>query len=230
MLTNNDIIYNLTKKILSDCKANSIDIRLFGSVALLFLEFERNKSINGFYRGIADIDIIVRPNHIEALESYFINQNYEANRRIKMLYGNQRRSFRLENGISIDVFIGNITLCQDISILDRFDLSYPTIPPVDLFLSKIQKIKLSEKDISDIKFILDYMTDSDCQYIIKLSSKDWNWWKSLTTNISELLKKDINENNKKRLNNLLIGIDSSDKTISWKTRNIIGGKWYNDVE
>jgi len=230
MLTNNEVIYNLTKKILSDCKENSIDIRLFGSVALLFLEFEREKNINEFYREIADIDIIVRPNHIEAFESYFINQHYEVNRRIRMLYGNQRRSFRLENGISIDVFIGNITLCQDIFILDRFDLSYPTITPADLFLTKIQKMELSEKDVFDINFILDYINDSDYQYIIDMSSKNWNWWKTFTTNIPELLKKNISDNSRKCLNDLLTGIDSSDKTISWKIRNIIGGKWYNDVE
>jgi len=135
-----------------------------------------------------------------------------------------------ENNISIDVFIGNITLCQDIFVLDRFNLSYPAITPADLFLTKIQKINLSESDVFDISFILEYI--SDFQYIIELSSKSWNWWKTLTTNIPFLLKGNISENNKKRLNDLLCEINSKYKTINWKFRNIIGEKrrWYNDVE
>ena len=230
MVTKNEIIYDLTKNILSDCKENSIDIRLFGSVALLFLDSSKIEFINNCRKEIADIDIIVRPKHTIALENYFIGRGYEANRKIKMLYGNKRRSFCLENNISIDVFIGNITLCQDISILDRFDLSYPTTTPSDLFLTKIQKVNLSESDVFDINFILEY--DIDFQYIIGLSSKDWNWWKTLTTNIPFLLKKNINDNSKNLLTDLLSKINSNDKTIKWKLRNIIGERkqWHNDVE
>ena len=232
MLTNNDIIYNITKNILSDCKDKSIDIRLFGSVALLFLCSKNNKNISNFGRMIADIDIIVMPKHVAMLENYFLKQGYEANRQIKMLHGNQRRSFYAENNISIDVFIGNITLCQDISILDRFSLSYPTIPPTDLFLTKIQKISLSEWDVFDINFILEHININDCQYIVELSSKTWNWWKTLNTNISFILEKDISDNNRNLLIVLLDMINSNNKTINWKIRNIIGEKtrWYNDVE
>ena len=229
MATKNEIIYDLAKNILGDCKANSIDIRLFGSVALLFLDSSKIGFINN-HRGIADVDIIVRPNHITKLENYFMGKGYAANVGVKMLYGNSRRSFRLENNISIDVFIGNITLCQEISILERFDLSYPTITPSDLFLTKIQKINLSEKDVFDICFILGY--DVDFQYIIDLSSKNWNWWKTLNTNIPFLLNKNISENNKNLLTGLLSKINSNEKTINWKLRNIVGERrqWYNDVE
>jgi len=237
MVTKNDIICDLTQNILSDCKDNSIDIRLFGSVALLFLDRAKNGLNNKFLREVADIDIIVKPNHIIALENYFLSREYEANRQVKMLYGNSRRSFRLENNISIDIFIGNITLCQDINILDRFNMDYPTIPPSDLFLTKIQKRYLSEKDVSekdvfDINFILEY--GIDYQYIIKLSSENWNWWKTLTTNIPFFLEKNISENSKNLLINLLSEINSNDKSLNWKwkLRNFIGEKmqWYNDVE
>jgi hypothetical protein len=230
MITKNEIIYDLTKNILSDCKENHIDIRLFGSVALLFLDRSKIEFFNEYNRVIADIDIIVRPNHIAKLENYFKSRGYATNRQIKMLYGNQRRGFYLENNISIDVFIGNITLCQDIFILDRFNLSYPTITPSDLFLTKIQKKKLSEKDVFDINFILGY--DIDFPYIIELSSKNWNWWKTLTINIPFLMKNKISENNKTLLTNLLFQIDSSNKTINWKLRSIIRERvqWYNDVE
>ena len=230
MVTKNEIIYDLTKNILADCKANSIDIRLFGSVALLFLDESKIEFITEYRKGIADIDIIVRPEHILKLETYFMNRGYATNSRIKMLYGNQRRSFHTENNISIDVFIGNITLCQDILILDRFDFKYPTITPADLFLTKIQKMNLSEWDVFDIDFILKYV--DDLQYIIDLSSKNWNWWKTLTTNIPFLLKENISEKNKSLLSELLDKIYSSDKTINWKLRNVIGdkGKWYNDVD
>jgi len=230
MITHNEIIYNLTEKILSDCKENSIDIRLFGSVALLFLDRAKH-GLNGKYRrAVADIDMIVKPNHIRELENYFLSRGYETDREIKMLFGNKRRCFYSGNNISIDVFIGNITLCQDIFVLDRFDLSYPTLTPSDLFLTKIQKINLSDKDVVDMDFILGF--DIDFQYIIGLSSKNWNWWKTLTTNIPFLLKADIGEGSKNLLGGLLFKIESNRKTMSWKVRNVIGGRmgWYNDVE
>ena len=230
MKTKNEIIYDLTKNILADCKENSIDIRLFGSVALLFLDSSRIEFINQYRKGIADIDIIVKPSHIKELENYFMGKGYATNMQIKMLYGNSRRSFRLENNISIDVFIGNITLCQEIAILGRFDLEYPTLTPSDLFLTKIQKVNLSEWDVFDINFILDYKIDF--QYIVELSSKKWNWWKTLTTNIPFLLKENISENNKKLLTELLSEINLIDKKINWKLRSIVGERrqWYNDVE
>jgi len=230
MITKNEIIYGVTKEILSDCKEKSIDIRLFGSVALLFLDIEKNGLNNKYHRAVADIDIIVRPNHVAALENYFIGRGYEANRQIKMLYGNSRRSFYSENNISIDVFLGNIRLCQDIFILDRFDLTYPTLVPTDLFLTKIQKKDLSEKDVFDINFILEY--DIDFPYIVGLTSKNWSWWKTLATQIPFLLEKNISENHKNTLNDLLSKINSADKTINWKFRNMIGERmqWYHDVE
>ncbi|MCL2312218.1 MAG: hypothetical protein FWC41_07005 [Firmicutes bacterium] len=226
----NEIIYGVTKEILSDCKEKSIDVRLFGSVALLFLDNSKFELIGNCREEIADIDIIVKPNHIVALENYFISRSYEMNRKIKMLYGNTRRGFYTENNISIDVFIGNITLCQKISILDRFYFCYPTLTPTDLFLTKIQKINLSESDVFDIDFIFEY--GIDFQYIIDLTSNKWNWWKTLITNITFLLKENISEKNKKLLTDLLYEINSVEKTFIWKVRNIIGERmqWHNNVE
>ena len=230
METNNDIIYNLTKGILSECKEKSIDIRLFGSVALLFLDSSIIESIGKYSKIIADIDIIVKPNQIKELECLFMNRGYLANRRVKMLYGNERRSFYLENNLSIDVFIGNITLCQNLSILDRFDETYPTITTSDLFLTKIQKINLSDSDVYSINYILKF--GIDFEYIIKLSSESWNWWKTLNKNIPFLLENNISEDNKRLLVDLMNEISSTEKTRSWKLRNFIGEKrsWYNNVE
>ena len=230
MYTQNKIIYNVTENLLSDCKENSIDIRLFGSVALLYLDKTKIDIISKYHGIIGDIDIIIKHEHLTKLEDYCIKQGYTTNRKIKMLYGNKRRSFYLDNNISIDVFIGDITLCQKIPILNRFNLSYPTITPVDLFLTKIQKLYLSDSDVYDITFILEHIINF--QYIIDLSSKNWNWWKVLTKNIDFILKKDINENNNKCLKELLYKLNLCDKTINWKIRNIIGERkqWYNDVE
>jgi len=68
MATKNEIIYDLTKNILAECKENSIDIRLFGSVALLFLDSSRIEFINQYRKGIADIDIIKKLELVENID------------------------------------------------------------------------------------------------------------------------------------------------------------------
>jgi hypothetical protein len=226
----NKIVYNLTQRILADCNEKAIDIRLFGSVALLFLDSTKFDWISQNRKPIADIDVVVKPNHVLVIEEYFINQGYEINRQVRMLYGNQRRSFHSKDNISIDIFIGNIFLCQEINILDRFELSYPTISITDLFLTKIQKMKLSESDIFDIDFILNYSIDTE--YVAKLCTNNWNWWKTLNVNIPILLNEKISSSNKVVLNNLLNFTNSKKKNIHWQVRNFAGDKiqWYNIVE
>lgn len=229
-ITHNEIIYNLSQSILSECDNLNIDIRLFGSAALLFLDKSKFSWISKNRKPVEDIDIVVNDHQIEAIESYFLKQGFDNNRIIKMLHGNERRSFYSHDNISIDIFIGNIILCQKINLSKRFKLSYPTISTTDLFLTKIQKLKLSESDIFDINYILDFNIDKE--YITSLCINDWCWWKTLETNIPVITKNAISDSNRKILIDLWESITLKNKSFKWEIRNFIGSKkqWYNDVE
>ena len=229
-LKKNEYIYNLSKKILNDCKALDIELRFFGSVALFYLDDTKISWLSENRKAIADIDIVVPTKCIDSFEKYLLNNNFKFNGNIKMLYGNIRRNYYSTENISIDVFIENIFLCQEVIVNNRLNLSYPTIPVADLFLSKIQKHNLSVTDVFDIDYILNYLVDKE--YIINLCANQWNWWKTLQTNIPFLINSNFKINNVDKLKDLWISINHTNKSFSWKLRSIVGQNlpWYNYVE
>lgn len=226
----NEILFQTAQSILDVCKKNKIELRLFGSIALLFLDTSKREWLYENRPLFGDIDFVVLEKDIEKLESILKELNFENNWNIKMLHGNQRRSFYSPQNISIDFFIDNIVLCQTVELKDRFDTFYPTLSPTDLFLAKIQRINLSSKDIFDIDYLLDFSIEND--YISQLSSNDWNWWQALNINLPILLKSKMKQNSKEKIIQLLSDIEKSEKTIKWKIRNLAGKtiKWYNDVQ
>lgn len=226
----NQTVYTLTEKILNDCRNLNIEIRLLGSVALLFLDISKRDWLYGQRKLFGDIDFVVLERDINKLEEYFIETGFENNRNVKMLHGNQRRNFSSPKNISVDCFIENIYLCQNITVSDRLYLSYPTISISDLFLSKIQKHTLTSIDVFDIGYILNF--NIEVEYIAELCSSNWNWWKTFQINIPVLINSNLNKKNKKKLRDIFDSINSKKKSIKWKTRNIFGSsiKWYNTVE
>lgn len=230
MYIRNEILFQTANTILKECKSKNIELRLFGSVALLFLDLSKKEWLYDNRQLFGDIDFVVRSKDIDNLEKLLIRLNYENNRNVKMLHGNQRRSFFTSQNISIDFFIDNIILCQPIEINKRFELSYPTLSPTDLFLSKIQRIGLKSKDLFDLDYILTFEIDS--VYLIKLCSNEWGWWETFNTNLPVLLSYTKNMENKTKIENLIDEIRKEEKSLKWKWRNLFGTnlKWHNDVE
>lgn len=226
----NEILYAHALEILDDCNKRSIEIRFLGSVALLFLDPSKITWLNENRRPIADIDLIVSKTNVDSLEYYFTERGYINDRNIKMLHGNKRRNFYSPENISIDVFIDNIYLCQEIKVSDRLHLNFPTITNSDLFLSKIQKQNLTDLDVFDIYYILNYNIDTD--YIINLALNNWRWWKTLQTNLPIVINSNINITTKALLIDILHSIIKGRKSIKWKIRGFLGPgfQWYNVVE
>ncbi|MFC0878813.1 nucleotidyl transferase AbiEii/AbiGii toxin family protein [Saccharicrinis sp. FJH2] len=226
----NEILFQTANTILKECKTNNIELRLFGSVALLFLDLSKKEWLFENRQQFGDIDFVVRSKDIDNLEKLLISLNYENNRNVKMLHGNQRRSFFTSQNISIDFFLDNIILCQPIEINNRFELSYPTLTPTDLFLSKIQRVELKPKDLFDLDYILTFEIDSD--YLIQLCSNEWGWWQTFNTNLPVLLSYTENIKNKTKIESLIDEIRNEEKSLKWKWRNLFGTnmRWHNDVE
>jgi hypothetical protein len=226
----NEIIYQLALKILNDCKNNFIEIRILGSVALLFLDESKVYWLFETREQFGDIDFVISSKNINKFEEYFSLSNFRKNRSVTQLHGNQRRNYYSPENISVDIFINEIVLCQKIKVLNKFNLSYPTLTTTDLFLTKIQKVNLNKTDIFDINFIMNYEIDEE--YIINLCVNDWKWWQTFQLNIPIIKNNIQNKNNINILNEILSSINKRKKTIKWFVRNIFGSKieWYNYIE
>lgn len=230
MYIGNEILFQTANTILKESESKNIELRLFGSIALLFLDLSKKEWLFENRQQFGDIDFVVRSKDIDNLEKLLTSLNYENNRNVKMLHGNQRRSFFTSQNISIDFFIDNIILCQPIEINKRFELSYPTLSPTDLFLSKIQRIGLKSKDLFDLDYILTFEIDSD--YLIQLCSNEWGWWETFNTNLPVLLSYTKNMDNKTKIESLIKEISNGEKSLKWKWKNLFGTnlRWHNDVE
>ncbi|MFP3214895.1 MAG: hypothetical protein RXR18_06835 [Nitrososphaeria archaeon] len=123
----------------------------------------------------------------------------------------------------------------------------PRIPVTDLLFTKLQIVKINEKDLKDIvalfldhEFRKEPCVNIEPDYLTKLTSEDWGVYKTFTDNLKKVLdyigsislSEDKKENVKKKVETLLSEIEKRPKSISWKLRARIGEsrKWYEDVE
>ena len=57
-------------------------------------------------------------------------------------------------GLHIDVFYDRLEFCHTIPLVDRLEADAPTIPLAELVLSKLQIVKINEKDVIDLILLL----------------------------------------------------------------------------
>ena len=240
----NKVLVDLTLDILNKCKNEGVEIRVLGSIGIFLKCIDYQDVLNQYRPPILDIDLISRHCYIESIESIFHCSGFEQNQNFKILFGYQRRIFYTSENITIEVFLENLPFNQEIKIDDRLVLDYPTISITDLFLSKIQRIHLEQKDFIDLYvLLLQHQSNNkkknkiDLDYISDLCAKNWNWWKTLKMNIKKLQEKknildSYNETIITTLNQIEKAIDSKQKSIKWKMRSLIGEKmkWYKHVE
>ncbi len=100
----NEVLFQTANSILERCKNDNIELRLFGSIALLFLDLSRKEWLYEQRQHFGDIDFVIKNEDVNKLEKLLGSLNYENNRNIKMLQGNQRRSFTHQN-ISLDFLL-----------------------------------------------------------------------------------------------------------------------------
>nr|WP_236748910.1 hypothetical protein [Acidianus manzaensis] len=169
----------------------------------------------------------------------------EANKRFNALHGYNRLMFYdpvLES--TIDIFLDEFMMCHKLVLKDRLKLYYPTIPPSDLFLTKMQIINLTENDKKDIAALLydfeigekDDQKVMNANYIADILSQDWGFYKTYTINhdrIIEFLKDNQNSNQIiPKLNKIREIVEKHPKSMKWKMRAKVGEKvkWYEEPE
>jgi hypothetical protein len=120
----------------------------------------------------------------------------------------------------------------------------PTIPPSDLLLTKLQIVRLNEKDVKDALALLkdlelgesDTQTTIDVNHISALCSKDWGLYKTVSTNLAKLadaadgfaLAEGEREKLKSKIQSILARLEAAPKGVRWRMRALLGERlpWY----
>jgi hypothetical protein len=201
-------------------------------------------------RKITDIDLMGYEKQKSGVIQVLNELGYVLSERARLVVAILQR-YIFENPVNknhIDVFFDKLEMCHTIDFRGRLELDYPTITVSDLFLEKMQIVKINEKDIKDVIVLLreHEVGDKDKEmidhnYISKLLSKDWGFYYTVTMNMDkvkaflpryEVLSSEDKDDVNSKLDMLRDSIEKAEKTSGWKMRAKIGPrkKWYREVE
>jgi|Deesub1362A_J573_1020465.scaffolds.fasta_scaffold00003_283 hypothetical protein len=150
----------------------------------------------------------------------------------------------------VEVFFDRLQMNHTIEFKGRLEHGKYALPLTEILLTKLQIVKINEKDIKDAIVLLSAFEigSSDKEgingdYIAGLMSKDWGFYYTFTTNLKKVreyvtnrYRDKLSEDNVKkvseRIDHLLKLIEDKPKSMGWKLRAKVGPKkkWYNEVD
>nr|WP_205835839.1 hypothetical protein [Metallosphaera hakonensis] len=230
-------------EVVNEGESNGVTIRLIGGAAIAAIAPE---GVKLFPRNYKDADYFGLSSQRKRIIDTLVKLGMEPDKRFNALHGyNRLLFFDPALGTNVDVFLDEFVMCHKLVLKDRLKIYSPSIPPSDLFLTKMQIINLTENDKKDIAALLydfkvsnrDYDKELDAKYISDLLSDDWGFYKTFTINYDRV-KEFLNgypEYAKSILGNLqtIMGmIESHPKSMKWKLRAKVGEKvkWYEEPE
>jgi len=194
-----------------------------------------------------DIDLAA-PTGSPAISRLLAELGYEAARRFNTLNGSERLLFHDPDGRRIDVFIGTLRMCHQLSLEGAFATPSWTLPPADLVLSKLQIVELTQRDTQDLLALFaDFeLTPSgsagiSVERIEQVCGSDWGWWRTANETLrvvdarwraeragadAETVR--ILDTGLERVDQLRGVLATTRRSIGWRVRAMVGPRvrWY----
>lgn len=234
-----------SRRLVESAAQAGLTVRLLGGVAV---RMQAPTETPLSQRPIGDIDIAARQGGWRALAEFLKSAGYASDDMFNALNGARRLLFFDHvNNRKLDVFIGDFDMCHSIPVTGRLEKDPMTIPLAELFLTKLQIVQLTERDLRDI-YSLTYHHDIrdgdgsgiEADFIADLCAKDWGLWRTCTATIEQSLVRlpdypmaaEASQMIAERLRALLKVVEKAPKSARWKLRSRVGDKvrWYNEPE
>jgi len=234
------------KRIIDEAEKTNVTLRLLGGLAIRFHCHGQHSS---HIRAYHDTDYFGLRSQSAQIELLFKKLGYVANPRFNYLHGYERLEFYdRSHDRNVDVFLDRFEMDHELDFKRRVGLDKYTIPLTDLLLTKVQVVKVNEKDLKDMIALLEDhevagKSDKetiDLKYIAELCSKDWGLQKSVMASL-DILESFITKHKlvvrdeaaiMKKVKAIREAIAGRPKPLRWKIRAKIGERipWYNEVE
>lgn len=226
-----------------------VPVRVLGSIGVALHCPDSSSLIERFERTYADIDFAAYRRDAIALSTVLTGLGYREDREVTITSEGRRAIFD-EPGtrIHLDVFFDELEFCHRIPLVGRLGADRPTIPLAELLLSKLQIVKLNDKDAVDtILLLLDHELGAgdgeviDLPRIARLCADDWGLWRTLTMNLDKVralaagypqLTPEQRATVVAAAIEMKRAIDAQPKSIGWRMRDRIGDRrqWWTDVD
>lgn len=224
-------------------------LRVLGSIGVAMHCPDASSLIERFDRTYGDIDLAAYRRDAPALASCLIKLGYREDREVTINSEGRRLIFdHAESRIHLDVFFDELEFCHTIPLRGRLEADRPTIPLAELLLSKLQIVKLNQKDAIDASLVLlDHELGTgdadtiDLARITGLCAGNWGWWRTLTLNLAKVAMlaasyPQLDGPQRGRViracDDLKRAIDAVPKSRAWRLRDRVGDRrqWWTDVD
>ena len=227
-------------------QARGVTLRVVGGVAVaLHTQGEVHPALRRPYR---DIDLVTtRKGDREALKM-LLAAGYESNARFNSMAGVHNRLVVYDNanGRQVDVFVGEFRMCHALSF-DRLAVDSPTVPLAELLVTKLQIVRMNDKDVKDIvAILLEHPVGErddetvNAQRVAELCAADWGLWRTTRGSLefarSGLERLALEEAERElvrgRLDELWERIERQPKSMRFKARARVGDRtrWYEEPD
>jgi len=256
-------ILSQTLNIVNEARIRGLTLRLAGGAAIRIHSHTFLGLLDRLLEGgnksyeLKDVDMVTYRSQREDINKLFIDHGFKPDKLVMAYFGDERFMYhQAEDLYDVDVFFEKMRFSHELDLgpdgKGRLGIDFPTIPPVDLLLEKLQIHEVSEKDIIDLIVLLrahtvkgDDSGDSiNIQRIDKVLSSDWGFWFDAKNNLEETKKtlakymqisdlcKDDSDDIQRKIDRILACISSSPKSSGWLKRSKMGTKktWWLDVE
>ena len=233
------------RRLVDSATKMGLTLRLLGGVAVYLQSPPAGPLLP---REIGDIDVVTRRGSRTALTHLLTEAGYTADAMFNALHGARRLVFVDEaNQRKLDVFIEDFSMCHDIPIAGRLDRDPYTIPLAELLLTKLQIVRLNERDQRDI-YSLTYQhplangrePGVETAFIADVCARDWGLWRTVKATIERCqenvagydLEPAASALISERLAALWEQIDQAPKGAKWRLRSRVGDRmrWYDEPE
>jgi hypothetical protein len=202
-----------------------------------------------FPREYKDIDFAVLSGSRKATTALFTDLGYTPAMQFNLVNGHRRLLFHDDAlGRQIDVFVGEFTMCHEIPLSGRLLPGTPTLPLAELLMTKLQVVKLNDKDQRDILNLLYHRCLSpgndagiDADRIGALCAVDWGLWRTTTLNLersatavetADGLRAAQRSLLLERIEAVTQAVQDAPKSRRWRIRARVGDRvqWYEEPE
>jgi len=171
-------------RIVEEGKKRNVVLRILGATAVRLHCSKFRYLFEEMARRPTDIDFMAYGKDRPLLRNLFKEVGYQPDERIITLHGYRRHIYHQEEkSITVDIFFDKLEFCHTIAFSGRLEIDSPTVTLADLLLTKMQIVKLNEKDVKDaiILFTEHDIGEKnnemiDAAYIARTLSDDWGFY------------------------------------------------------
>jgi hypothetical protein len=243
------ILEREVERVIAATSADGAPLRVLGSIGVALHCPDARALLPAFERTYADIDFAAYRRDARSISAAAARLGYVEARDVFIASEGLRAIFHHPvSRIHLDVFYDRLEFCHVIPLVGRLEVDAPTIPLAELLLSKLQIVKLNEKDVVDTVLLLldhrlgrDDADTIDVGRVAALCADDWGLWRTLTMNLEKVaslasaypqLEVDQRPRVAAAVGDLKQAIDEVPKSFGWRMRARVGDRrqWWTDVD